>query len=91
MKRIALFFLTASFMAFGFAAVTNAQTGEGSCSREDLAKITDKYFESIQQHNTSGLPVASTVKFTENGVLKDVGEGFWETAGKPLLKRTLID
>jgi hypothetical protein len=91
MKRIALFFLAVSFMAFGFTAVSKAQTGGGSCSREDLTKITDKYFESIQQHNTSGLPVASTVKFTENGVLKDVGEGFWETAGKPLLKRTLID
>ena len=69
----------------------SAQTGEGSCSREDLTKITDKYFESIQEHKVSDLPLASTVKFTENGVKKDVGEGFWETAGKPLLKRTLID
>jgi hypothetical protein len=91
MKRFALVFLTAGFVVLICAAASSAQTGEGSCSREDLAKITDKYFESIQQHKTSGLPVASTAKFTENGVLKDVGEGFWETAGKPLLKRTLID
>jgi hypothetical protein len=91
MKRFALVFLTAGFITLVCAAASSAQTGEGSCSREDLAKITDKYFESIQQHKKSGLPVASTAKFTENGVLKDVGEGFWETAGKPLLKRTLID
>ena len=91
MKRFALVFLTAGLIVLVCAASSCTQTGDGSCSREDLAKITDKYFESIQQHNTSGLPVASTVKFTENGVLKDVGEGFWETAGKPLLKRTLID
>jgi len=91
MKRFALVFLTAGFVVLICAAASSAQTGEGSCSREELAKITDKYFESIQQHKTSGLPVASTAKFTENAVLKDVGEGFWETAGKPLLKRTLID
>jgi len=91
MKRIALFFLTFGSIALVSAAVSNAQTGEDSCSREDLAKITDKYFESIQEHNASDLPLASTAKFTENGVKQDVGKGFWETAGKPLLRRTLID
>ena len=90
MKRIALFFLTVSFVALACAAVSNAQTG-GSCTREDLAKITDKYFESIQEHKASALPLAATAKFTENGITKDVGTGIWETAGKPLLKRTLID
>jgi hypothetical protein len=91
MKRIALFFLTVCLTAFVCAAVSNAQTGEDNCTREDLIKITDKYFESIQAHKTSDLPLASTAKFTENGVKKDVGKGFWESAGKPLLKRTLID
>jgi hypothetical protein len=91
MKRIALLFLTVSFIAFVCAAVSNAQTGEGSCTREDLTKITDKYFESIQEHKASDLPLASTAKFTQNGVKEDVGKGIWETAGKPLLRRTLID
>ena len=72
-------------------AASNAQAGEDSCTREALIKMTDMYFESIQAHNTSGLPLASTAKFTENGIKKDVGTGFWETAGKPLLRRTLID
>jgi hypothetical protein len=91
MKRIALFFSTFCFLVFVCAAVSNAQTGENSCTRENLTKITDKYFESIQEHKVSDLPLASTAKFTENGVKKEVGQGFWETAGKPLLKRTLID
>ena len=90
MKRIVLFFLTVSFMALVCAAVSNAQTGD-SCIREDLTKMTDKYFESIQEHKASDLPLASTAKFTENGVNKDIGKGFWATAGKPLLRRTLID
>ncbi|MBN1830750.1 MAG: hypothetical protein JW896_01415 [Deltaproteobacteria bacterium] len=91
MKRIALFFLTVCFTVFLCAEVLNSQTTEDSCTREDLIRITDKYFESIQEHKTSGLPLASTAKFTENGVQKDVGTGFWETAGRPLLRRTLID
>ena len=91
MKRIALLFMAVCLTSFVCAEVSNAQTGGDSCTREDLNKITDMYFESIQKHTTSDLPLASTVKFTENGVIKDVGKGFWETAGKPLLRRTLID
>jgi len=91
MKRTTLFFLAVCLTAFGCASVSNAQTGEDNCTREDLSKITDKYFESLQEHSTSDLPLASTAKFTENGVKKDVGKGIWETAGKPLLRRTLID
>lgn len=91
MKRIRLSFLTVCFMAFVCATVLYAQTGDDRCTREDLNKITDKYFASIQEHKASDLPLSSTAKFTENGVKKDVGQGFWETAGKPLLRRTLID
>ncbi len=91
MKRVALFFLTVFLTAFVCAAVPNAQAGEDSCTRGGLTKITDQYFASIQEHSISGLPLASTAKFTENGIKKDVGTGFWKTAGKPLLRRTLID
>ncbi len=90
MKRTALFFITVCLTALVFAAASNARAGD-RCTREDLIKITDRYFDSIQKHSTSGLPLASTAKFTENGVEKEVGTGLWETAGKPLLRRTLID
>jgi hypothetical protein len=90
MKRFALVFLTAGFIAFVCAAASSAQAEDG-CTREDLTKIADKYFVSIREHKASDLPLASTVKFTENGVKTDVGKGFWETAGKPMLRRTLID
>jgi hypothetical protein len=88
MKRTAIFFMTFCLTALACAAVSNAKD---ICNREDLTNITDIYFESIQTHTTSGLPIASTVKFTENGIIKDIGTGFWESAGKPLLKRTLVD
>ena len=54
--------MTVCLTAFVCAAVSNAQAGEDSCTREDLAKITDKYFESIQEHSISGLPLASTAE-----------------------------
>ena len=91
MKRIALLLMMICLTVLVCDSIPNAQAGESSCTRKDLAKITDVYFESLQKHTTSGLPLASTAKFTENGVEKEVGTGFWETAGKPLLKRTLID
>ncbi len=91
MKRFALYLLTAGFAALICAAAANAQAGEGGCTRKDLSQISDRYFVSIREHNTSDLPLASTAKFTENGVKMDVGKGFWETAGNPLLRRTLID
>jgi hypothetical protein len=91
MRRMATYLLAIFFAALACAAAANAQTGAAGCSRTDLNDITEKYFASLQEHKTSALPLASTVKFTENGVEKAVGKGFWETAGKPLLKRTLID
>ena len=91
MKRFTLVFLTAGFIAFVCAAASSARAAEDGCTREDLTKIADRYFMSIREHKASDLPLASTAKFTENGVKIDVGKGFWETAGKPLLRRTLID
>jgi hypothetical protein len=90
MKRMATYFVAIYLAALVGAAVPNAQAADG-CKRKDLEDITEKYLASLREHTTSALPLASTVKFTENGVGKQVGKGFWETAGKPLLQRTLID
>jgi hypothetical protein len=68
-----------------------AQTSGASCSRDSLKSIADKYFAALEAHNPAGLPIASNVKYTENGVELPVGKGFWETAGKTLIRRDLID
>jgi hypothetical protein len=91
MKRFAPVFLTAGFIAFAYAAASSVQAAEDGCTRENLTKIADSYFVSIREHRVSDLPLASTARFIENGVKIDAGKGFWETAGKPLLRRTLID
>src|SRR5512138_2914612 len=76
MKRLAKIFLAAALMAFFLATASSTQAAEDGCAREDLAKIADKYFVSIREHKTSELPLASAVKFTENGVTTEVGKGF---------------
>lgn len=86
MKRRTPYIIAITLLALG--SVTYALA---DCSREELEGTVDKYFESLTAHSASILPLAPDAKFTENGVKKDVGEGFWKTAGKPLLKRILID
>jgi len=65
---------------------------EGSfCSRDNLKSLSNKYFDAIAAHDPSMLPLASNVKFTENGKELKVGEGIWQTAGKALLTRHIVD
>jgi len=71
--------------------VTNARLEDTACSRENLKGLVDRYFEALEAHDPSGLPLASDVKYTENGVEVAVGQGLWQTAGKTLLRRDLID
>ena len=91
MKRMAPFFLVICLMSLGNILSANAQAGPSACTREDLRGFIDKYFTALEAHDPSRLPMASNVKFTENGIEMPVGNGFWQTAGKPLLKRNLID
>jgi hypothetical protein len=90
MKRIALWLLL-PLLGWGSIPAAKAQAVLSGCTREALKAITDKYFAALEKRDPSGLPLASNVKFTEDGVELAVGKGFWQTAGRPLLKRTLID
>jgi hypothetical protein len=79
------------FVTWGSNVVANAQSGDTACSRENLKGLVDRYFSALEAHDPSGLPLASEVKYTENGVGVAIGKGFWQTAGKTLLRRDLID
>jgi hypothetical protein len=88
MKRITQCVLALIMMACGSLVTAYAQS---ACTRDGLKGIIGQYFSALEAHNPSSLPLAAKVKFTENGVEMPVGEGFWKTAGKTLLKRDLID
>ena len=51
-----------------------------TCGRECLNGFVDQYLAALVAHDPARLPVASTVKFTENGQALKLGEGSWGIA-----------
>ena len=79
------------FLVLGSNASAIAQSSGPACTREGLKAITDKYFAALEAHNPSGVPLASAARYTENGIVVAVGKGTWQTAGKAIFKRGMID
>jgi hypothetical protein len=64
----------------------------GACSRDLLKSTVDAYFKALATHSPAGLPIADTVKVTENGKAIKVGEdGLWKTAGTLKYKHSAYD
>lgn len=68
-----------------------ASPGSGECTRESLKAITDQYFDALSAQDQSMVPLAPTVKFTENGEEMEIGEGLWANAGEVKFKLHLLD
>jgi hypothetical protein len=68
-----------------------AQSSGQACTREGLKAITDRYLTALEAHNSSSVPLASGAKYTENGLEVPIGKGTWETAGKTVFKRGMVD
>src|SRR5579862_4720344 len=75
--------------AFGASAAQAADTG---CNRECLAGVMSSYLEALVSHDPARLPTARNVKYTENGVRINLGDGLWQTASAmPTYRLDLID
>ncbi len=79
------------FLASGCSTVPISQSTDTACTREGLKTITNNYFAALEAHNPSSLPLASGVRYTENGIEVPLGKGVWETAGKTTFKRDMVD
>lgn len=79
------------FLVLGGNIAAVAQSSGQPCTRESLKAITDKFFTALEAHNPSSAPLASGVKYTENGIVVALGKGSWETAGKTTFKRGMVD
>jgi hypothetical protein len=91
--RFATLLATAA-MALLAAAAPHAARAQAAapaaCDSTCLRGFVDDYFEALEARDPSKLPVAENVKFTENGRVLTLGEGFWNTAGKPHRYRDYI-
>jgi hypothetical protein len=61
-----------------------------ACDSACLKGFVDGYIAALAQRDPTKLPVADGVKYTENGRVLDLGDGFWHTAGAPLHYRDYL-
>ena len=54
-------------------------TAAPACGEACLKGVMDNYLAAVEAHDPSRLPLAKTVRNTENGVVIPVGEAFWRT------------
>ena len=63
-----------------------------ACTRELLKSAVAAYFTALGAHDPATLPLASNVKFTENGKVSAVGSmGLWKTAGAVKYTQSVLD
>ena len=77
--------VTGSLLCTG-AAAQNAASCDNAC----LKGLMDGYIDALSHRDATKLPVVKEVKYTENGRMVDLGEGFWHTAGAPIRYRDYI-
>jgi len=66
--------------------------GGGICSRDFLKSTLSAYFSALAAHSVAGLPLADSVKVTENGKTIVLGQdGLWKTAGMVKYYKSALD
>lgn len=76
---------------FSTACQTRA-VGEINCDRACLSGFMNTFLETLVKHDPASLPVTHNVKYTENGVRLNLGDGLWQTAfAKPTYRVDVID
>ncbi len=55
---------------------------DSSCDRQCLVGFADGYMAALGRKDPSPLPVAPDVRFTENNVVMQLGDGIWNSIGK---------
>jgi hypothetical protein len=81
----------AGLLMAGSLAVTGAAAqSSASCDNACLKGFIDGYIDALSHRDAAKLPVAKEVKYTENGRVLGLGEGFWLTAGTPIRYRDYI-
>jgi hypothetical protein len=72
-------------------AAYNSGAAAAECTRAQLSATVNSYLSALSAHNYRRLPLARHVGYTENGMPRELGEGFWKSAGAVRLKRSALD
>jgi hypothetical protein len=81
-NRLAHLLWSAVFVVAAFASATRpvAAAPAPACDRACLEGVVNNYLAALAARDTSKVPFAEGVKFTENTAKLKIGEGFWQTA-----------
>lgn len=92
MIRSRRFLLAAPLAVLVLASTATHAAAPASCSRPCLAEVLDTYLRALVKHDPSALPTTVNVKYTENGVRLNLGDGLWRTASAmPTYRLDVID
>jgi hypothetical protein len=75
----------------GTSAAGTSVKSPGECSRACLFEILTNYLEALVKHNPEGLPLAKSLRATENGTEVKLGEGIWKTALNFSYRHSFVD
>lgn len=75
----------------GQSDAEGAPPSSGGCTRDALDAFVYTYLDALAAHDSSSLPLAANVKYTENSHEMTLSEGLWAVAGEAELVRSLID
>jgi hypothetical protein len=81
----------------GFAAAlalcaAGAHAAPPSCDRECLSGALNSYLQALTSHDPTRMATRRNVKYTENGVRLNLGDGLWQTASAmPTYRLDVID
>jgi hypothetical protein len=78
-------------VAAAFLLASGTARAASSCDRACLQGFVDSYLDAMAKHDPSKLPVAGSVRFTENGKPLKLGDGFWKTAGASTYRLYALD
>ena len=87
--QIRTLLLCASLLASSLSPL-GAGAQPPACDSACLKGFIDGYIAALAQRDPKKLPVADGLKYTENGRVLDLGDGFWHTAGAPLRYRDYL-
>lgn len=75
--------MRASILAIAVALALGtacAGAADRACGRDCLAAVLNGYVQALVSHDPAKMSVARNVKYTENGVRLNLGDGLWQTA-----------
>lgn len=76
----------------GSSSTGGSPSSSSGCTRDFLKSTIDAYFTALAAHSATSLPLADSVKVTENGKAIMIGmDGLWKTAGTVKYHKSALD